>query len=140
MLFNRLHRVYAVWFQISDFAFYNKCTFFNQDIGILGIQGIEGIQGFHGFQALATQSVPKLPLNNIFQCGLAAINTSCICVRKYFARLRHNGPGDRNPNTLKFISKISCSSCDLALSVHDNVNHHQDNTRDQHVNTSLDHN
>ena len=31
------------------------------------------------------------------------------------------------------------SSCDPALSVHDNVNHHQDNTRDQHVNASLDH-
>ena len=29
VLFNRLHRVYAVWFQISDFAFYNECTFFN---------------------------------------------------------------------------------------------------------------
>ena len=26
------------------------------------------------------------------------------------------------------------SSCDPALSVHDNVSHHQDNTRDQHVN------
>ena len=26
-------------------------------------------------------------------------------------------------------------SCDLALSMHDNVNRHQDNTRDQHVNT-----
>ena len=26
-------------------------------------------------------------------------------------------------------------SCDPALSVHDNVNHHQDNTRDQHANT-----
>ena len=24
VLFNRLHRVYAVWFQILDFAFYNK--------------------------------------------------------------------------------------------------------------------
>ena len=34
VLFNRLHRVYAVWCQISDFAFYNKCTFFNRDIGI----------------------------------------------------------------------------------------------------------
>ena len=58
---------------------------------------------------------------------------------KYFARLRHNAPGDRNPNTLKFISKILCSSCNPALSVHDNANHRQDNTRDQHVNTSLDH-
>ena len=29
VLFNRLYRVYAVWFQISDFAFYKKCTFFN---------------------------------------------------------------------------------------------------------------
>ena len=25
---------------------------------------------------------------------------TCICVCKYFARLRHNAPGDRNPNTL----------------------------------------
>ena len=30
-------------------------------------------------------------------------------------------------------------SCDPALSIYDNVNHHQDDTRDQHVNTSLDH-
>ena len=60
VLFNRLHRVYAVWFQIYDFTFLNKCTFFNQDIGI---------QGFRGFQVFATQSVPKIPLyhtNNIF--------------------------------------------------------------------------
>ena len=102
MLFNGLHRVYAVWFQISDFAFYNKCTFFNQDIGILGIQGIEGIEGFHGFQAFAILSDPKLPLNNIFLCGLAANNTTCVCVYKYFERLRHNAPGNRNPNTLKY--------------------------------------
>ena len=39
-----------------------------------------------------------------------------------------------------FTQKSRGSSCDPALSVHDNVNHHQDNTRDQHVNTSLDHN
>ena len=37
------------------------------------------------------------------------------------------------------MNKISCSSCDPALYVHENVNHHQDNTHDQHVNTSLDH-
>ena len=30
---------------------------------------------------------------------------------------------------------MSCSSCDPALSVHDNVNYHQDNKRDQQVNT-----
>ena len=97
------------------------------------------IQGIQGFQAFATQFVPKLPLNNIFQCGLAAIDTTCICVCKCFVRLRHNAPGDRNLNTLIFINKISCSSCDPAPSVHDNVNHYQHNTRDQHVNTSLDH-
>ena len=73
-------------------------------------------------------------------CGLAANNTTCVCVYKYFERLRHNAPDDRNPNTLKYKTtdkrvlwaKISCSSCDPALSVHDNVNHHQDSTRDQH--------
>ena len=89
----------------------------------------------------------KLPLNNIFLRGLAANNTTCVCVYKYFERLPHNAPDDRNPITLKYKTtdkivlwaKISCSSCDPALSVHDNVNHHQDNTRDQHVNTSLDH-
>ena len=44
--------------------------------------------------------------------------------------------------TREFYKQISRgSSCDLALSVHDNVSRHQDNTRDQHVNTftSLDH-
>ena len=79
-------------------------------------------------------------------CGLAANNTTCVCVYKYFERLHHNAPDDRNPNTLKYKTtdkrvlwaKISCSSCDPALSVYDNVNHHQDSTRDQLVNTSLD--
>ena len=32
-------------------------------------------------------------------------------------------------------AKFRGSLCDPALSVHDNVNHHQDNKRDQHVNT-----
>ena len=31
------------------------------------------------------------------------------------------------------------SFCNPALSVYENVNHHQDNTRDQYVNTLLDH-
>ena len=132
MLFNRLHRIYAVWFQISDFAFYNEFTFSFR---------------CHGFQAFAILSDPKLPLNNIFLCGLASNNTTCACVYKYFERLPHNAPDDRNPITLKYKTtdkivlwaKISCSSCDPDLSVHDNVNHHQDSTRDQHVNTSLDH-
>ena len=44
----------------------------------------------------------KLPLNNIFQRRLAANNTTCVCVCKYFGRLSHNAPGDRNPNTLKY--------------------------------------
>ena len=61
-----------------------------------------GIQGFHGFQAFATQSVPELPLNNVFKCGLAANNTTCVCVCKYFERLRRDTPGDRNLNTLKY--------------------------------------
>ena len=63
-----------------------------------------GIQGFHGFQAFATQSVPELPLNNVFKCGLAANNTTCVCVCKYFERLGLNAPGNRNPNTLEYIT------------------------------------
>ena len=73
-----------------------------RDIGILGIQDIQGIQYFHGFQAFAILSDPKLPLNNIFLCGLAANNTTCVCVYKYFERLPHNAPDDRNPITLKY--------------------------------------
>ena len=52
--------------------------------------------------AFATQSIPKLPLNKIFKCGLAANNTTCVCVRKYVERLRRDAPGDRDPNTLKY--------------------------------------
>ena len=33
--------------------------------------------------------------------------------------------------------KSRSSSCEPALSRHDNVNNHQDNTRDQHMNTSV---
>ena len=33
---------------------------------------------------------------------------------------------------------MTCMTYMTALSVHDNVNHHKDNMRDQHVNTSLD--
>ena len=33
------------------------------------------------------------------------------------------------------MQKSRGSSCDPALSVHYNINRHQDNTRDQHVNT-----
>ena len=29
-------------------------------------------------------------------------NTTCVCVCKYFERLRYNASGDRNPNTLKY--------------------------------------
>ena len=43
----------------------------------------------------------KLPLNNIFLRGLAANNTTCVYVCKYFERLRRDVPDDRNPNTLK---------------------------------------
>ena len=41
----------------------------------------------------------KLPLNNIFLRGLAANNTTCVYVCKYFERLRRDVPDDRN--TLK---------------------------------------
>ena len=106
VLLNRLHRVYAVWFQILLFStgvrFSTKTLAYLAYKAYKALMAFQGIHGFHGFQAFATQFVPKIPLNNIFQCGLAAINTTCICVCKYFARLRHNAPGDRNPNTLKY--------------------------------------
>ena len=42
--------------------------------------------------------------------------------------------------TKEFYGQKSCgSSCDPAASQHDNIDHHLDNTRDQHVNTLLDH-
>ena len=77
-----------------------------------------------------------------------------VCVCKYFERLHHKAPGNRKPKTSHlhhqnnsprtnkkwlikefYRQKSRGSSCDPALSVHGNVNHHQDNTRDQHVNT-----
>ena len=56
----------------------------------------KAFKAFMAFQAFAAQSVPKLPLSSIFQCGLAANNMTCVCVCKYFERLRYN------PNTLKY--------------------------------------
>ena len=54
---------------------------------------------------------------------------------------RQNNNPRTNTKWLKWLTKefyiqISRgSSCDPALSVHDNINHHQDNTRDHHVST-----
>ena len=51
---------------------------------------------------------------------------------------------NNNPRTItewltkEFYRQKSCgSSGDLALSMHGNINHHQDNTSDQHVNTFI---
>ena len=57
------------------------------------------------------------------------------------AFIKMNIPTTTMKTNIRFTYKQKSrgSSCDPALSVHDNVNHHQDNTRDQHVNTSLDH-
>ena len=85
-----------------QFGFRLKILFFlsvrfSTDIGILGIQGIQGFhsfqgtQGSHGFQAFATQSLPKISLNNIF-CGMAANNTTCICVCIVFLSLFRDQP------------------------------------------------
>ena len=71
-----------------------------------------------------------------------------------FERLHHKAPGNRKPKTwhlhrqnnnprtnTKWLTKefynqkSHGSSSDSALSLHDNVNHHQHNTRDQHVST-----
>ena len=77
-----------------------------------------------------------------------------VCVCKYFERLHHKAPDNRKPKTSHihhqnnsprtnkkwlikefYRQKSRGSSCDPALSVHGNGNHHQDNTRAQHVNT-----
>ena len=100
--------------------------------------------------------LPGLPTNvsDSDQGGRAFWSLVCIC--KYFERFHHKAPGNRKPkaqhlhrqnNNLRTNTKLLTkefykqksrgSSCDLALSVHDNVNHHQDNTRDQHANAFI---
>ena len=70
VLLNRLHRVYAVWFQILLFStgvrFSTKTLAYLAYKAYKALMAFQGIHGFHGFQAFATQFVPKIPLSNIF--------------------------------------------------------------------------
>ena len=50
MLFNRLHRVYAVWFQISDFAFYNEFTFSTKTLAYLAYKTYKAFNAFMAFK------------------------------------------------------------------------------------------
>ena len=50
MLFNRLHRVYAVWFQISDFAFYNELTFSTKTLAYLAYKTYKAFNAFMAFK------------------------------------------------------------------------------------------
>ena len=49
-LFNRLHRVYAVWFQISDFAFYNEFTFSTKTLAYLAYKTYKAFNAFMAFK------------------------------------------------------------------------------------------
>ena len=50
VLFNRLHRVYAVWFQISDFAFYNEFTFSTKTLAYLAYKTYKAFNAFMAFK------------------------------------------------------------------------------------------
>ena len=50
VLFNRLHRVYAVWFQISDFAFYNELTFSTKTLAYLAYKTYKAFNAFLAFK------------------------------------------------------------------------------------------
>ena len=49
MLFNRFPRVYAVWFQISDFTFFNKCMFFKA-LAYLAYKAYKAYKAFMTFK------------------------------------------------------------------------------------------
>ena len=77
-------------------------------------------------------------------CASVSILSVCtiklqVIVNQNNSHLHHQ---NNNPRTNKkwltkefYWQKSRGSSCDPTLSVHDNVNHHQDNIRDQHVST-----
>ena len=102
MLFNRLHRVYAVWVQISDFAFFTTSVRFSTNtLAYLAYNAYKVFKAFMAFKRSRLNPVQNYRSVTSFSVDWPrTIRLVCVC--KYFERLRHNAPGDRNPNTLKY--------------------------------------
>ena len=69
----------------------------------------------------------------------ASVSILSVCAIMLQVTVIQTRSNTKRPTKEFYKQKSRDSSCDPALSVHDNVNRHQDNMRDQHVNTSLDH-
>ena len=147
VLFNRLHSVYAVWFQISDVAFYNKCTFSTKTLAYLAYKAYKTFKAFMAFKrswlspfqnyrSITSFSVDWPRTIRLVYASVSILSVCAIMLQVIVIQTRWN---TKRLTKEFYKQKSRGSSCDPALSMHDNVNRPQDNTRDQHVNTSLDH-
>ena len=50
VLFNRLHRVYAVWFQISDLIFTTSLSFSTKTLAYLANKAYKALKAFMAFK------------------------------------------------------------------------------------------
>ena len=91
---------------------------------------------FQNYRSITSFSVDWPRTIRLVYASVSILNVCAVMLRVIVIQTRWN----TNRLTKEFYTQKSRgSSCDPALSVHDNVTHHQDNTRDQHMNTSLDH-
>ena len=147
VLFNRLHRVYAVWVQISDFAFLTTSVRFSTNkLVYLAYKAYKAYKAFKAFMAFKRsrlnpvqnyRSVTSFSVDwpqtmRLVYASVSILSDCAIMLQVIVIQTRWN---TKQPTTEFYKQK----SRDPALSVHDSVNHHQDNTRDQHVKTLLDH-
>ena len=90
---------------------------------------------FQNYRSITSFSVDWPRTIRLVYASVSILSVCAIILQVTVIQTRSN---TKRPAKEFYQQKSRGSSCDPALSVHDNVNHHQDNTRDQHVNTSLD--
>ena len=90
---------------------------------------------FQNYRSITSFSVDWPRTIRLVYASVSILSVCAIILQVTVIQTRSN---TKRPAKDFYQQKFRGSSFDPALSVHDNVNHHQDNTRDQHVNTSLD--
>ena len=131
-------------FRFQILLSYNKCTFSTKTLAYLAYKAFNAFMAFkrsrlspfQNYRSITSFSVdwPR-PIRHVY----ATISILSVCAIMLLIIVIQTRRNAKRMTKEYYRQKSHGSSCDPALSMNDNVNHHQNNTRDQHVNTSLDH-
>ena len=138
-----IRKVYAVWFRFQILLFTTSVSFSTKTLAYLAYKAFKAFMAFkrsrlnpfQNYRSITSFSVDWPRTIRLVYASVSILSVCAIMLQVTVIQTRSN---TKRLTKEFYKQKSRGSSCDPALSVHDNVNHPQDNTRDRHVNTSLD--